>query len=128
MNDICKIFGFFHPLSPCPHLNQFCSMKFRQPPLVRPLFHDPPPRSNADIIFGGPQRRREVNHSTGFLAGWLAKSRFRIRSRLLGKRFRVIGNEDRRPPHPLLDPFFSRASNLLLAGAQIWLPYLTLDS
>ena len=74
-----------------------------------------------------PKEGGEVNHSTGFLAGWLAKSRFRIRSRLLGKRFRVIGNEDRRPPHPLLDPFLSRASNLLPAGAQIWLPYLTLD-
>ena len=28
------------------------SMKFSQPPLLRPLFNDPPPPSDADIIYG----------------------------------------------------------------------------
>ena len=41
INDILKIFGFFTP--PCQHLELICSMKFTQPPLLRPLFHEPSP-------------------------------------------------------------------------------------
>ena len=33
INDIRNIFRFFDPLSPCPHLELICSIKFTQPPL-----------------------------------------------------------------------------------------------
>ena len=31
------------------------TIEFTHPPLLRPLFHDPPPPSNADVISGSPQ-------------------------------------------------------------------------
>ena len=37
-------------LTPCPHLELICRIKFTQPPLLRPLFHDPHPPSDVDII------------------------------------------------------------------------------
>ena len=42
INDIRKIFGFFDPLPPCPHLVLTYTLKFTQPPLLHLLFHDPP--------------------------------------------------------------------------------------
>ena len=42
----------FCPLPPCPHLDLIYTINFNQPPLLRPLFHDPPPPSDADIIYG----------------------------------------------------------------------------
>ena len=39
--DVHKIFGFFDPLPPCPHLELIYTVKFMQPPLPRPpLFHE----------------------------------------------------------------------------------------
>ena len=52
--DIRKILGFFDPLPPCPHLDLIYTIKFKQPPLLRTLFNDPPPPSDADVISGGP--------------------------------------------------------------------------
>ena len=43
INDIHKIFGFFGPLSPRPHLELIDTIKFMQPPLLCTLFHDPLP-------------------------------------------------------------------------------------
>ena len=34
------MFGFFHPLPPCPHLELIHTTKFTQPPLQHPLFQD----------------------------------------------------------------------------------------
>ena len=48
-----KIADFLLP-PPCPHLELINSIKFKQPPLLCPLFHYPPPPSIADIISGGP--------------------------------------------------------------------------
>ena len=48
--DIRKIFRFFEPLLPCLHLDLICTIKFTLSPLLRPLFHDSPPPSDADII------------------------------------------------------------------------------
>ena len=64
INDICKILGFFDPLPPCPHLELIYTIQFTQPPLLCPLFYDPPPTSDAEIISGGslnqnPERMRE---------------------------------------------------------------------
>ena len=38
-------FAIFDPLlsPPCPHLGLISTIKFTQPPLLRPLFHDPLP-------------------------------------------------------------------------------------
>ena len=41
--DVGKFFGYFDPLPPCPHLDLICSIKFTYPPLLRLLFHNPPP-------------------------------------------------------------------------------------
>ena len=41
--DVRKNFGFFDPLPPCLHLDLIYTIKFTQPLLLRPLFHDPPP-------------------------------------------------------------------------------------
>ena len=52
IKDIRKIFGFFIHSPPCPHWELIYSIKFMQPPLLRPLLHDPCPPSDADIISG----------------------------------------------------------------------------
>ena len=41
--DVHKIFGFFDPLPPYLHLELFYTKKFTEPPLLRPLFHEPLP-------------------------------------------------------------------------------------
>ena len=46
-----KFWGFLSP-APCAHLELIYTIEFMQPPLVHPLLHDPPPPSNADILFG----------------------------------------------------------------------------
>ena len=38
INDVNKNFGSFDPLSPCPHLELIYTIKFMQPPLLRPIF------------------------------------------------------------------------------------------
>ena len=38
-----KFSAFLTPFPPCPHLELICSIEFTQPPLLRPLFPDPPP-------------------------------------------------------------------------------------
>ena len=50
--DARNIFGFIDPLTPCPHLNLIYTTKYTQPPLLCPLFEDPLPLSDADIISG----------------------------------------------------------------------------
>ena len=40
----------FLPPPASPDLEQIYTTKFTQPPLLRPIFHDPPPPSDADII------------------------------------------------------------------------------
>ena len=40
--DVLKFCGFFDPHRPCLHLDLFCTIKFTQPLLLRPLFHDSP--------------------------------------------------------------------------------------
>ena len=48
--------------SPCPHLELIYTIKFRQPPLLRPLFHDPLLRW--DIISqSSPGIKRPQTHS-----------------------------------------------------------------
>ena len=49
-----KFLGFWTPSPPCPcpHLVLKYSIEFTQPPLLRLLFHDPPPPYDADIISG----------------------------------------------------------------------------
>ena len=47
-----KFSAFLTPSLLCPHLDLIYAMKFTQPPLLCPLFHDHPPPSNADIISG----------------------------------------------------------------------------
>ena len=41
--DIPNISGFFDLLPLCPHLELIYMIKLSQPPLLRPLFHDPLP-------------------------------------------------------------------------------------
>ena len=53
--DVRKIFRFFDPLPPCPHLELICSIKFTQPLLLRPLFHDPPPMGTSYLDAPSPQ-------------------------------------------------------------------------
>ena len=57
-NDLRKLSGFFDLLSPCPQLDLIYTVKFTQPPLLRPLFQDPLPLSDADIISGSSLTRR----------------------------------------------------------------------
>ena len=45
-----KILEFLSP-PPCAHLELIHAIKFTQSPLLCPLFHDPPPPSDVDIIF-----------------------------------------------------------------------------
>ena len=45
-----KFLGFWPPSPPCPHLDLIYTIKFTQPLLLHPLFHDPP--SSADVIYG----------------------------------------------------------------------------
>ena len=56
-------FRKFSPSSPCPHLDLIYKIKFKQPPLLRPrpLFNDPPPPSDADILFGCPITRQHIS-------------------------------------------------------------------
>ena len=44
---LAKFTDFFTPSPSCPHLGQI----FTQPPILRQLFHDLPPPSDADIIY-----------------------------------------------------------------------------
>ena len=38
-----KFLDFLKPLPTCLHMKLICSIRFMQPPVLRPLFHDPPP-------------------------------------------------------------------------------------
>ena len=40
---MCAKFLEFSTASPFPHMDLICVKKLMQPPLLRPLFHDPPP-------------------------------------------------------------------------------------
>ena len=42
INDVSKIFRFL-PIPPCLYLELIYAIKFTQPPLLHPLFHDTPP-------------------------------------------------------------------------------------
>ena len=63
LNTSAKMFDFFLPPPPCLHLELFYYTKFPQPPLLCPLFHDPPSPSDADITSGRSLKAMSVSPS-----------------------------------------------------------------
>ena len=57
INNIHIIIAIFYPLSPCPLLNLIFSMRFMQPPLLRPPFHDPLPLRCRHHIWRLPKKK-----------------------------------------------------------------------
>ena len=68
-----KFLDFSTPYPLVCILNQIYITKPSQPPLLGPLFHDPPPPSDADIIFGHflGVSSRYSSHKSAFLAIFL---------------------------------------------------------
>ena len=53
----------FLPPAPCPHLELICSMKFMQPPLLHPHFHDPLPSPMSTSYLEAPSSRVSMEAS-----------------------------------------------------------------
>ena len=64
-----KCSDFLTP-SPSPHLEPMFTIKFTQPSLLRPLFHDPPPPFCGHHIWMLPDRRRLSHRGS---SAWLLR-------------------------------------------------------
>ena len=54
IKEVCKNFGFFDPLPPCPNFALAYSIEFTQPPLLHLLLAQPLSPLSVDVICTSP--------------------------------------------------------------------------